>query len=50
MKDLKWTLGFFGFLGLQGVPLIKQGDWTGALWFLWFIWFIYFFNFKKKKE
>jgi hypothetical protein len=49
MKNLKWTQGFFGFLGFLGTPAITNGDWKEALWFIWFIWFVYFIP-KRKKE
>jgi hypothetical protein len=49
MKNIKWTQGFFGFLGFLGTPAITKGDWKEALWFLFFIWFIYFIPKKEKK-
>jgi len=43
------SLGFLGFLGLQGWDFLKTGDWKDALWFLFFIYFIYFLPEKKKE-
>jgi len=42
MMQKYWMLGFFGFIGLKGIPGIINGDWLQATWLVWFVWFVYF--------
>ena len=39
MKDVRWTQGFFGFIGFFGIQAFTKGDLTEAIWFLGFHWF-----------